>query len=164
MCFILHIASTRKATRISWDEKDRHLCVEDIHGDANVVRSHFTLPEVAYVGSSLGCGCGFRSVSLQNGGWPEEWMIEQGECDPPEDHVQDHQELYDLVISLIDDGGFVELYGCWDGDERDTAEHREAILASRLLDDGFWFRERGLYTITNTANKTPHPTAGNAPV
>jgi len=86
-------------------------------------------------------------VSLQNGGWPEEWMIEHGECEPPEDHVKDHQELHDLVVSLIDDDGYVELFGCWDGDEQDRAEHEEEIPASRLLDKGFWFRERGLYRI-----------------
>ncbi len=150
MCFILHIASKTRVSRVQWNEKDRHVCVEDIHGDPDQVRAHFTFPEVAYVGSSLGCGCGFRSVSLQNGGWPEEWMIENGECDPPEDHLQDHQELHDLVTSLMSDGGCVELYGCWDGDEREKVEHEEEIQASRLLEENFWFRERGLYRIINS--------------
>lgn len=155
MCFILHIASKRKATRYAWDEKNRRICVEDIHGSPEQVRRHFTLPKVAYVGSSLGCG--FRSVSFQNNGWPEEWMIEHGECDPPDDHVRNHQELQDLVISLIDDDGYVEVYGCWDGDEGYKAEHEEEILASRLIEEGFWFRERGLYRI-KTANKTVQST------
>lgn len=74
-------------------------------------------------------------------------MIDQGEYEPPEDHIQDHRELHDLVISLMDDDGYVEFYGCWDGDERERTEHEEEIPASRLLDDGFWFRERGLYRI-----------------
>jgi len=126
------------------------VCIEDIHGNPDQVRAHFTLPEVAYVGSSLGCGCGFRSVSLQNGAWPEEWVIENGECDPPEDHIQDHQELHALVTSLTKDGGCVELYGCWDGDERDKAEHEEVIPATRLLEEDFWFRERGLYRISDS--------------
>ena len=96
-------------------------------------------------------------------------MIEQGGCEPPESHVQDHQELHDLVTSLINEGGSVELYGCWDGDERDTAEHREEISAPRLLDKEFWFRERGLYTITHSewgrgdpiAQVTPPPPSGS---
>jgi hypothetical protein len=150
MCFILHMASTAKVPRQAWDEHNRHLCIEDIHGVEENVRAHFSLPEIAYVGSSLGCGCGFRSVSFQNGGWPEEWMIEQGECAPPDDHIQDHQELYDLVSSLLADGHPVEFYGCWDGDERDETVHRQSITADRLLDPGFWFRERGFYGITQS--------------
>jgi hypothetical protein len=150
MCFILHIASKRKIERISWNETDRHLCIEDIHGHPDQVRSHFTLPEIAYVGSSLGCGCGFRSVSFQNGGWPEEWMIENGECEPPVDHIQDHQELYNLVISQIRDEGCIEIYGYWDGDEQEKTEHEEPISASRILYTGFWFRERGLYRIIHS--------------
>lgn len=77
-------------------------------------------------------------------------MIEQGDVEPPEDHTQNHQELHDLVISLIDHDGYVELYGCWDGDERDKTEHEEEILSSRLLDNGFWFRERGLYKVKSS--------------
>lgn len=149
------MASTTKVPRHAWDENNRHLCVEDIHGVEKDIRAHFSLPEIAYVGSSLGCGCGFRSVSFQNGGWPEEWMIEQGECEPPDDHIQDHQELYDLVSSLLSDGQPVELYGCWDGDERDETVHRESLPASRILDTGFWFRERGFYRITQSEQAAP---------
>jgi len=61
--------------------------------------------EVAHVGSSLGCGCGFRSVSLQNGAWPEEWVIEDGECAPSERHIQDPRELDALAPSLMKGGG-----------------------------------------------------------
>lgn len=147
MCCILHIASTGKVPRVRWNENDRHLCVEDIHGDQGYVRKHFSLPEIAYVGSSLGCGCGFRSVSFQNGEWPEEWLIKEGGHEAPDDHERDHRELYELVTSLLSGGHSVELYGCWNGDESEPAEQRETIPAERLLDYGFWFRERGLYTV-----------------
>lgn len=132
--------------------------VQDVHGFVTHVRSHFTLPEVVYVGSSLGCGCGFRSVSFQNGDWPEEGIVEQGECEPPDEHLPNHQQLHDLVVSLLeaDDGEehYVELYGYWDGDEQYPTAHEEVILPSRLLDEAFWFRERGLYRI-KLANNGP---------
>lgn len=158
MCFILHIATKRKIERISWKENDRHLCVEDIHGVPGHVRAHFSLPDVAYIGSSLGCGCGFRFVSFQNGDWPEEWMIEQGECERPDAHLEDHQALHDLVRSHLARDGYVELYGCWDGDEREKAEHEEEIPPSRIIDERFWFRERGLFRIT-AANQPVEATA-----
>jgi len=155
MCIILHIASTHKIARVPWDEKDRHLCVEDLHGSIEHLRSHFTLPNIAYVGSSLGCGCGFRYVTLQNGGWPEEWMIENGEYEPPEFHIRDHQELHDLIVSLPGEGRTVELYCCWDGEESETTAHDENILPSRLLDGSFWFRERALYRIISSEHAPP---------
>ena len=55
-----------------------------------------------------------------------------------------------LVTSQIDEEGGVELYGCWNGDEKETAEQEENIPASLLLDHGFWFRERGIYRITTS--------------
>lgn len=147
MCFMLHMASTRRVERVPWNGNDRHLCVDDVGRAAEDVGAHFSLPDVAYVGSSLGCGCGFRSVSFQNGGWPGAGILESGGGEPPEDHARDHQELHDLVVSLIREGRCVELYGCWAGDEREKAEREERVPPSRLLDDEFWFRERVLYGI-----------------
>ena len=156
MCFILHIATKRRLARIPWNQNNKHLCIEDIHGNPEQIQSHFSLPEIAYVGSSLGCGCGFRSVFFQNGGWPVELMIAEGDLEPPENHIQDHQELYDLVTSQIDDEGGVELYGCWNGDEKETAEQEENIPASLLHDHSFWFRERGIYRISTREQDGEH--------
>jgi hypothetical protein len=155
MCFILHIASTAKVPRKAWDENNRHLCIEDLHGVEENLRAHFSQPEIAYVGSSLGCGCGYRSVSFQNGDWPEEWMIEQGECEPPDDHIQDHEELHDLISSLIFRGHPVEIYGCWDGDESYQTAHKESISLDRLKDTSFWFRDRSLYQIFQSEQAAP---------
>jgi hypothetical protein len=155
MCFILHMASTARVPRRAWDGNDRRLCVEEIHGVEEDVRAHFSLPEIASIGSSLGCGCGFRSVSFHQGDWPEEWMIQQGECEPPDDHLRDHKELHDLVSSLLSEGHPVELYGCWDGEERDPTMHTETLGSDHLLDIGFWFRHRGLYRITESKRAAP---------
>lgn len=160
MCFTLYIASNHKAPRLAWDEKERHLSIADLHANAEAVRLHFTLSEVAYVGSDINCGCGFRSVTFQDG-WPGEWLIEQGEVDPPDNHMQNHQELYNLVASLFDSDLSVELYGCWNGDERDQTEIEEQIPPSRLLETNFWFRERCLYRITNKTQSATDATHSN---
>ncbi len=72
MCFMLFAATEFPLPRIPWNEHDRHVYTEDI-GDANRdVVNHFSLPHVAYVGSSLNCGCGFRHIMFQGGDWPGE--------------------------------------------------------------------------------------------
>jgi len=68
MCFMLRIATRRELPRRPWRESDRHICVGEVEESAAPVRTHFPSPSVAYVGSGLNCGCGFRSVSFQNGG------------------------------------------------------------------------------------------------
>ena len=156
MCFILHIATKRRLDRIPLDQNNKHLCIDDIHGNPEQIQSHFSLPEIAYVGSSLGCGCGFRSVCFGIGRWSGEWEIANGDCEPPENHIQDHQELYDLVTSQIDEDGGVELYGYWDGDEKEATEQEENIPASLLLDHSFWFRHRGIYRITTDEQDGDH--------
>lgn len=148
MCFVLYLAVDCRPASSRWDAQDRRVYVDDLTPGTETVKSHFTLPGVVYVGSSLGCGCGFRSVSFQNGEWPEEFLTEAGDLEPPDDHVSNHRELFDLVTSLLDRGSrFVELYGCWSGDEQERTERREEIPASSLQDDKFWFRERVLYRI-----------------
>ena len=89
-------------------------------------------------------------------------MIAEGDLEPPECHLQDHQELYDLVTSQLDDDGSVELYGCWDGDEKEMAVQEENIPASSILDHRFWFRERGIYRITTVEPNGDHPPGAQA--
>lgn len=150
MCFVLYLAADSKPASSRWDAQDRRVFIDDLIPGTETVKSHFTQPEVVYVGSSLGCGCGFRSVSFQNGEWPEDSLTAGGDCEPPDDHLSNHRELFDLVTSLLDRGArFVELYGCWSGDEQELTERREEISASRLRDDKFWFRERVLYQISS---------------
>jgi hypothetical protein len=149
MCFELYLGAECRLPLSQWETQDRRVYVESLTPETETVKSHFTQPEVVYVGSSLCCGCGFRSVSLQNGEWPEEFLIESGDGIPPDDHVKNHRELFDLVMGLLDRGvRIVELYGCWSGDEQEQTEHHEEIPATRLLDDKFWFRERVLYRIS----------------
>ena len=155
MCFILHLASQLKLETFAWNPDDRHVWVGAPHGDPELVKSHFSLPEVAYIGSDMGCGCGFRSIVFQSGGWPEEWIIDQGECDPPDSSLQNHQELHDLIRPFLEAGEAIELYGCWDGEESYRTEHQEEIRSGRLLEPNFWFRQRGLYKI-QPANRSVH--------
>lgn len=149
MCFVLYLGAECRPPLSHWEAQDRRVYVEVLTPETETVNSRFTQPEVVYVGSSLGCGCGFRSVSFQDGEWPEQFLVDSGDREPPDDHPSNHRELFDLVMGLLDRGvRIVELYGCWSGDEQEQTEQLEEIPPSKLLDDKFWFRERVLYRIS----------------
>ena len=59
MCYAIYVASDSPLDLIPWDLEDRKLNVSKITARDEVIRSRFTKPHVYYVGSHLGCGCGF---------------------------------------------------------------------------------------------------------
>ncbi len=149
MCFELYLGAECRPPLSQWKTQDRRVYVESLTPETETVKSHFTQPEVVYVGSSLGCGCGFRSVSFQDGEWPEQFLFDSGDREPPDDHTSNHRELFELVTQLLDhETKVVELYGCWSDDVQEQTEQLEEIPPSKLLEDKFWFRERVLYRIS----------------
>ena len=69
MCFILHVASEHVLPRRAWNQEDRHVWISDVDEPSDPVRMHFSLPNIAYLGFDVNCGCGFRRGSFQGGGW-----------------------------------------------------------------------------------------------
>jgi hypothetical protein len=78
------------------------------------VRAQFTLPHVVYVGSDTGCGCNFRHASYQQGCWPEEQSIDEEKAPVTQPN---HESLVAFIRQHFTGEPFVELYGCWSGDE-----------------------------------------------
>ena len=152
MCFMLHIATGCALPKRAWNEHDRHVWIGDVDEHAEPVRERFSLPNIAYVGSDLNCGCGFRSVSFQNGGWPEEYLIVEGEMET-ERTERNHQELHAVLTDALSRSAVVELYGCWADYYRERAEAEQEIEADDILSQEFFFRERVLYRVKGGANK-----------
>jgi hypothetical protein len=146
MCFMLHIATHCELSRRAWNKDDRHVWLGDIGEHADAVRAHFFLPNIAYVGSDLNCGCGFRSLSFQNGEWPEEYLVAEGKKDT-EGTEKNHRELHGILTDVLRHSAMVELYGCWAGDYREKTERELEIGVDDILSDRFFFKERVLYRV-----------------
>ena len=103
------------------------------HDKLQAVQSKFTLPCITEVGSDVGCGCGFRH--------------NEGACyDPDYDPSKTQPNHAGLVAFLAEHCGmeaFVELYGCWDGDEAEDLRDRREIQLSELAGERFHFRMNG---------------------
>jgi hypothetical protein len=134
MCFVLYVASRTKPKLIAWNKDAPSLCTQELGNHEKPVLKKFSLPIVTYVGSDQGCGCGFRHTDY-----------EMDVSDAEEDTQHNHQALVRLLQEQFADESFVELYGCWSGDESLAVKINSELLLDQIGDRLFCFRERGFY-------------------
>jgi len=156
VCFTLHIATDCELPRLAWNEADRHVWVGDLDESSEAVKGHFSMPFVAYIGSDLNCGCGFRHLSFQNGdlSGEEEWPISEGFVST-EGTERNHQELHAVLTDAHRRSPVVELYGCWAGEYDGKPEGEREIQPDDVLSERFCFRERVLYRLQAGADNGP---------
>jgi hypothetical protein len=146
MCFLFYGGTTKPIPRIAWNQDARDISVQSLAEVEDGIRQHFSNPEVQYIGSTTGCGCGFSNVMWQNGGWPS-WD-DPDEIPDPSDDAEDRQNREGLVSLLRATGeDSVELYGVWSGNEQNPLHSREVIHVNDILDPAFLFKEYGFYTV-----------------
>ncbi|MBI2481221.1 MAG: hypothetical protein HYV60_22055 [Planctomycetia bacterium] len=142
LCLVLYLASETKLPAIDRDEAAPSFYVNPNDPDASNAGAHFTKPNMAYVGSDNGCGCGFRRE--------HDYMIDDPEQIASKNDNQ--KRLYDYVAARLADETTVELYSCWSGDASLPLEHDRTIALSELLADDFAFLERQRTVVTANAD------------
>ncbi len=151
MCFTLYIASDKPIPAIAWDDQDRKLYTRMLDDYDRPVAQVFSKTDIKYVGSDLHCGCGFRKVSFQGGGWPEANMIDTDpdwETNWGADEQNNYLQLFDFVSGLLAHSTPIELYGVWYGDFHFPPARHESISVEQLQSSEFFFRERCKYLVT----------------
>jgi hypothetical protein len=63
-----------------------------------------------------------------------------------ESSQKNHADLFEFISSNVKQG-FVEIFGCWDGDIGEPTKIEQEINLPDLLDENFHFFERGLYRV-----------------
>lgn len=118
--------------------------VESLSEREVAIKSHFSNPEVQFIGSTSGCGCDFPNIMFQGGDWP---FIEDSEVDE-EQSASNRVNREGLVNVLRANGdSAIELYGIWDGDFDKAPEAFEEISLETILKPDFRFKERGFYRV-----------------
>jgi hypothetical protein len=119
--------------------------VESLREEHAPVARHFTLPEVQYIGSDTGCGCGFPNRSLIGDQWTGD----------PESEEADPEAIANLqaLAALLEESGEkkIELYGIWLSTKEDferDAIGEEGISLFTILEPSFQFKERHLYKVS----------------
>jgi hypothetical protein len=147
MCFVLYAGTSNPIPRREWRKDAPDLSVKSLTERESAIATHFSKPQVQYVGSTSGCGCDFPHVMFQNGEWP--WFDD--EEPEPEQEASDRSNLERLAALLRDTGDpTVKLYGVWDGDFDFTTAPamRQEIPVETILERSFRFKEQGFYLVT----------------
>jgi hypothetical protein len=142
---MLYVGTNKPLPRTSWVKEAPDFHVRSLTEYDVAIRSHFSKPEVQYIGSTSGCGCDFPHVLEGDGSWP---MVEDAEVD--EEYEASKRFNREALVSLLRKSSeeMIELYGVWAGDFDERPKAREDVSLDRILDSGFYFKEQGFYRIT----------------
>ena len=126
MCLAFYVAGREALPLIAWNRHTPGFYVEAIEGDDEVVRRQFTLSHVYYVGSHEGCGCGF---------------FKEGEVGEELGRVQEnYRRLAEYLRQAQKQGGDLELFTCWEGDQGRSPGYRETLTPADLEDADYEFK------------------------
>lgn len=143
---MLYAGTERPIARVALNQNARDLSVSTLKEGEEQIRQHFTQPEVQYIGSTTGCGCGFSSVMEQNGGWP--FGEDPDEVRDPDDIAEDLFNREGLVRLLRSTGEeVIELYGIWADRVSEPPHIHEEIALGEILKPDFRFKEFGFYRV-----------------
>ena len=132
MCLVLYLGSEKRRPLIAWDGSAPRFHVKGDDADAKKASTHLRKPNVYYVGSDNGCGCGFRQE--------HDAMIDDAE--ELASKADNHTLLHEYISKCLADEDSIELYSCWSGDEALPMEFDRTISVDELVDGDFWFAEK----------------------
>jgi hypothetical protein len=144
MCFLLYAGTIKPIPRKDLVKEAPDISIRSLAKSEEPIRTHFSTPEVQYVGSTSGCGCDFPNVIHQNGGWP---IYEDDEMDS--DQTASDQLNREALVRLLQSTGedVIELYGIWAGNYAKEPSIREEISIESILMPEFFFKEQGFYRV-----------------
>jgi len=131
MCRMVYIASSSELLLVPWNKNDPGFHVTELGEKEEVVRAQFKNRNVYYAGAYEGCGCGFQA-----GEYPG---YEDEEIDLK---LKSLSGLSMYLETQIKKGADIELFGCWDGDQSEPAEHQRTVSPEILRNKNFWFRNK----------------------
>lgn len=134
VCFALYLASDRVLPVWPWNKDARGFYAE--HADRHHLRNPaLSKPYVYYLGSHLGCGCGFLTDGSV-AGTPEDEEIRQT-----------HVQLADYLALAARDGP-AELLMTWEGEEGHLPQRAGTIHPHDVRVGNVRFREGRLYIVS----------------
>jgi hypothetical protein len=141
MCFVLFAGARQPLLESEWDESYRRVFVRQIDENEQPVRHAFAKESVQYVGSSLNCGCGFRTkMQLEDPYFPDE---DEAEVEKQQNHAQ----LVASIRPTIDAEGEIVFFGCWWGEWEPKDLQPAKVTLTEFASEDFAFVEGYRYLI-----------------
>ena len=132
ICLAIYISSRKKLPTINWNKSAPYFFAKELGQHDAVVKKQFLFSNihVRYLGASEGCGCGF----IIEGHYDHELQVVMAERD----------NLLNYVKSALEQDPNVQLFGCWEGDQRLEPTKIVRLSLSELRDFEFEMNERVL--------------------
>jgi hypothetical protein len=118
MCWALYLASDTALPHVPWNENARGFNTQALSDSERPVASQFSLAQVIYLGSHLGCGCGFMADPEK--GDPEELAL----------RAKTVESLSQYLHDALTRGASLEMFLCWEGDQSAPPVARKQLAAS----------------------------------
>ena len=137
MCLAIYVASSEALPGIERSAVSPGVFLES-EPEGSAVRAQFFLPNVYYVGSHLGCGCGFSR------------RAHTGEDKQRAD--RDHGSLAAIVRTAVTRGAEIQLFACWEGMQDSSPTLVASVSLDELEGESFEFEELELLTVVETTD------------
>lgn len=115
MCWALYLASNKDLPEVPWDKTRPAFNTQPLT-EEDVVTQQFSFPNVIYLGSHVGCGCGFMDEDEED---QEEAALRQKTV----------QSLSSYLQAALENGAQLEMFLCWEGDQGVTPVARKVVSA-----------------------------------
>jgi hypothetical protein len=129
MCWALYIASDKQLLQIPWDQDARAFHTQEFSELDLPVKAQFSFPNVIYLGSHLGCSCGFMAVDNED-------QKEQAA------RTETVESLSRYLENVLRNGAHLEMFLCWEGDQTQHRIAEKLLFTQDFLDVRFPLEER----------------------
>lgn len=137
MCWALYLASENQFPQIPWDKDARAFHTQELSESDLQVKKQFSLPYVIYLGSHLGCGCGFMKVEDED----------QNEQTVRQETVT---ALSYYLENALNTGAHLEMFLCWEGDQTADPIAKKLLSPRDFLGFQFPLAEKEFANIIST--------------
>jgi hypothetical protein len=134
MCWAVYLASDKQLPQIPWNKSARAFNTQELSETDLPVKEKFSYPFVIYIGSHLGCGCGFMAAD-------EDDPVEQT------NHKQTVEALSKYLEDMLKGEANLEIYLCWEDEQAQPAIARKILCPSDFLNLEFPLHEKEFATI-----------------
>lgn len=140
MCFFLYLASNNELVTKEWNEENPEVVINTKNDISFGEKEKFTKKNIYFVSSLEGCGCGFRQKFDVE--FPYYLEVEQ-----KIKKEKNQRQLFEVIKKILVNEYYIELFGCWDGDQESEIEFQREIKLDELSSETFYFQEKELIKV-----------------
>ncbi len=136
MCYAVYIGTDTPQPTSEWEKDNRNIYIKDLIERDFPVRTNFSKPFIYYVGSNLGCGCGF----FPNGPlYPDDGEDMQ--------RFEKAKRSLKALVAFIEENlataETVEVFVTWEGRQSEPPTRRRTLSPNELCANPEPFGEEG---------------------